>query len=168
MNWLEKQGVALLLAIAGLAAFAMMMFGAGDAFATFFGVPIPGAVEFAELLMVLVVFLALPEVQATRKHIAIDIVSSRFPASFARPLTILAALLSLAFYGAMAWQAWRLFADSWKISEQTAGLVKLPVYPTKALFAAALTVVTAIALRQLVQSLLHKEAASRVDSTVEL
>ena len=156
------------LLVASLAAFTMMIIGAGDAFATFFGYPIPGALEIAELLMVLVVFLALPDVEAMRKHIAIDIVSSRLPASFSRPLSVLGALLSLGFYGAMGWQAWRLFADSWKIREQTAGLVKLPVYPTKALFAIALTVVTAIALRHLVQSIVSKRVASKVDSTVEL
>jgi TRAP-type C4-dicarboxylate transport system permease small subunit len=156
------------LLVASIAVLTMMVIGAGDAFSTFFGYPIPGALEIAELLMVLVVFLALPDVEALRKHIVIDIVSSRFPASFSRPLAIFSALMSLGFYGAMAWQAWRLFADSWKIREQTAGLVKIPVYPTKALFAIALTVVTAIALRHLVQLMAGKAGASRVESNVEL
>lgn len=156
------------LLVASLAAFTMMVVGAGDAFATFSGHPIPGALELAELLMVLVVFLALPEVEATRKHISIDLVSSRLPGSFSRPLAVFSALLSLGFYGAMSWQAWRLFADSWVIREQTAGLMKLPVYPTKALFAAALTVTTAIALKNLVQALVERSAASNVPTNVKL
>jgi TRAP-type transport system small permease protein len=170
MKWggIELRVVTAGLVVASLAAFTMMVVGAGDAFATFLGYPLSGALELAELLMVLVVFLALPDVEATRKHIAIDIVSSRLPGRFSRPLAVLGALLSVAFYGAMSWQAWRLFADSWAVREQTAGLVKLPVYPAKALFAVALTVVTAIALRHLVQSFVSKSVASSVESPVEL
>ena len=152
------------LLMASAAVFTMMMVGAADALATFFGHPIPGALELAELLMVLVVFLALPEVEATRKHIAIDLVSSRLPGAFSGALAILGDLLSLGFYGAMSWQAWRLFADSWTIREQTAGLVKFPVYPTKALFAVALTVVTAIALKNLMQALAARSVASTIEA----
>lgn len=161
---LELRLVAAGLLVASLAVFTMMAVGAGEAFATFFGYPIPGALELAELLMVLVVFLALPEVESTRKHIAIDLVSGRLPGAFSRPLAILGDLLSLGFYGAMSWQAWRLFADSWTIREQTAGLVKFPVYPTKALFAVALTVVTAIALKKLLQAVTARSVASNIEA----
>jgi TRAP-type C4-dicarboxylate transport system permease small subunit len=148
------------LLVASLAVFVMMVVGAGDAFATFFGHPIPGALELAELLMVLVVFLALPDAEARRAHITIDLVLTRLPGSFSRPLTLFSAVLSLGFYGAMAWQAWRLFAGSWAIREHTAGLVDFPVYPAKALFAVALTVVTAVALRNLVQAFVNRNVAS--------
>jgi len=166
MKWrgFELRLIAAGLLVASAAVIMMMMVGAVDALATFFGHPIPGALELAELLMVLVVFLALPEVEATRKHIAIDLVSSRLPGAFSRPLATLSALLSLGFYGAMSWQAWRLFADSWTIREQTAGLVKFAVYPTKALFAAALTVVTAIALKNLMQALVARSVASNIET----
>lgn len=140
------------LLIASAAVLVMMFVGAGDTAATFFGHPIPGALELAELLMVVIVFLALPDAEANNKHIAIDLVSSRLPHWLSRPLTILGAVLSLCFYGAMAWQAWRLFAYSWSIGEFTAGLVKFPVYPAKGLLVAALAVVTAVALANVVRS----------------
>jgi TRAP-type C4-dicarboxylate transport system permease small subunit len=137
--------------VASAAALVMMIVGAGDAVFSFFGHPISGALELAELLMVLVVFLALPDAEANRKHIAIDLLTSRMPKSTAVPLAVLGAVLSLAFYGAMAWQSWRLFADSWAIREYTAGLVKFPVFPAKALFAIGITIVTAIAARNVVR-----------------
>lgn len=138
--------------VASLAVLAMMAIGATDAVATFFGRPIPGALELAELLMVLVVFLALPDAEAQRRHITIDIVSGRLPGAMRRALAVFGTVLSAGFYGAMAWQAWRLVADSWSVREYTAGLVGFPVYPFKALLAVALTIVTAIALRNLLRA----------------
>lgn len=151
------------LVIASVAVLAMMAVGASDALSTFFGHPIPGALELAELLMVLVVFLALPDVEATRRHIAIDLVAARLPAASRRPLTVLSGALSVMFYGAMAWQGWRLFAGSWVVREQTTGLVKFPVYPTKALFAAALTVVTVIAVKNLAHALVEKRVITGLE-----
>ncbi|MEP6601409.1 MAG: TRAP transporter small permease, partial [Nitrospirota bacterium] len=131
---------------------AMMVVGAGDVVFTFLGHPVPGALELAELLMVLVVFLALPEAEARGRHIMIDIVSSRLPKSLTRPLALLSTTLSLVFYGAMMWQAWRLFAGSWDIREHTSGLVHFPVYPAKALFALGLTAVTAVCTLNLMRT----------------
>lgn len=141
------------LLVAGFATFVMMAIGATDAFSTFLGHPIPGALEFAELLMVLVVFLALPDAESNGKHITIDLVSSRLPQALRRLLTTLGATLSLVFYAAMAWQAWRLFAGSWATREHTAGLVNFPVYPAKAMFAVALFVVAVIAMTNVLRAL---------------
>jgi len=145
-GWLARAGVI----VASVAALLMMFIGAGDAVSTFFGHPIPGALELAELLMVLVVFLSLPDAEAFDKHIRIDLVTRRLPAKMAARLETLSTFFSLLFYGAMAWQAWRLFADSWAIREYTAGLIPFPVFPAKGLCAMGLTVVTAIALRNLI------------------
>lgn len=141
------------LMVAGLAVFAMMVAGASDAFGTFFGRPISGALEFAELLMVLVVFLSLPDAEANGRHITIDLISSRLPKALRRSLRTFAALLSAAFYGAMTWQACRLLADSWATREHTAGLVNFPVYWIKALFVTALVVVTVIAVANVFRAL---------------
>lgn len=149
---LESRVVGAGVVVASLATFVMMIVGAGDALLTFVGHPIPGGLELAELLMVVVVFLALPEAEARGRHITIDIVSSRLPKALSRPLALFSAALSLLFYGAMTWQAWRLFAGSWAIREATSGLVHFPVYPAKALFALALSAVTAICILNLVRT----------------
>ena len=155
LSTLEARVVGAGVIVASLAVFVMMVIGAGDAAFTFAGHPIPGALELAELLMVLVVFLALPEVEARRRHITIDIVTSRLPNAVTRPLAILATALSLIFYGAMTWQAWKLCAGSWAIREYTSGLVPFPVFPTKTLFALGLTAVTAICVLNLVRTSLR-------------
>ena len=149
LSAIESKVISAGVVIASLAVLAMMLVGAGDALFTFAGQPIPGALELAELLMVLVVFLALPDAEARGRHIVIDIVTSRLPKYFSRPLAVFSAALSLIFYGAMMWQAWRLFAASWAIRETTSGLVHFPVYPAKALFALGLTAVTVICLLNL-------------------
>ena len=82
LSTIESKVVGAGVVVASLAVFVMMLVGAGDAFFTFAGHPIPGALELAELLMVLVVFLALPDAEARGKHIVIDIVTSRLPKSF--------------------------------------------------------------------------------------
>lgn len=156
LSTIESKVVGAGVVVASLAVFVMMLVGAGDAFFTFAGHPIPGALELAELLMVLVVFLALPDAEARGKHIVIDIVTTRLPKSLSRPLAWFSAALSLIFYGAMMWQAWRLFAGSWAIRETTSGLVHFPVYPAKALFALGLTAVTAICLLNLLGSRLKR------------
>lgn len=160
LSAIESKVVGAGIVVASLAVFFMMLIGAGDAFFTFAGHPIPGSLELAELLMVLVVFLALPDAEARGKHIVIDIVTSRLPKSFSRALAVFGAALSLIFYGAMMWQAWRLFAGSWAIREATSGLVHFPVYPAKALFALGLTAVTAICLLNLFGSTLKRAGSA--------
>lgn len=151
------------LLVAGLAVFVMMVAGAFDAFGTFFGRPISGALEFAELLMVLAVFLGLPDAEANGRHITIDLISSRLPKSFTRSLRTLGALLSAAFYGAMTWQACRLLADSWAVREHSTGLVNFPVYWVKALFVIALASVTVIAVANVFRALRGRITQAHVE-----
>ena len=151
--------------VASIAALVMMFAGAGDAFATFIGQPIPGALELAELLMVLVVFLALPDAEKYGKQIRIDLLTSRMPKSVSEALALLGAVLSAAFYAAMAWQAWRLFNDSWAIREHTAGLVKFPVFPAKALFAVGVTLVAVVAAHNVLRRLRNRGDLNNSNST---
>lgn len=140
-------------AIASLAVLAMMLIGAADVIATLFGFPIPGALELMEMLMVLVVFLALPQVEARRQHIAIDLVLERLPSVVRQVLALVANALGLLFFAAMAWQAWKLFWSSWSVREYASGLVAFPIYPTKALFALGVTAIGVVALVNLWRSL---------------
>jgi TRAP-type C4-dicarboxylate transport system permease small subunit len=146
-----KRLAALGLAIASIAVLAMMLIGASDVITTLFSLPIPGALELTQMLMVLVIFLALPEVEVRRQHIAIDLVSERMPPAIRRVFALFGNALTLCFYGAMAWQAWKLFWGSWSVREYATGLVAFPLYPTKALFALGLTVVGVAALVNLLK-----------------
>jgi len=149
LTWLTRAA----LATAALAVAVMMAIGAIDATLLFFGHPVHGALELAELLMVIVVFLAMPDAEAGNKHIRIDLVSSRLPTILRVPAAVFASLLTLLFFAAMAWQSWLLFLESWQIREYTSGLAKLPVYPAKGLFALSLTAVSIVAVANLLSTL---------------
>ena len=144
--------------IAGAAVAAMMVIGMADIALTATKFPVPGAIELMEMLMVLVVFLALPEIELKRGHIAIDLIAVRMPIGVRALFARIGYVLGLAFYALMAWQAWKLFWNSWTIREYAAGLVQFPVYPTKGLFAIGVTLVAMAAAINLVRSLLARDA----------
>ena len=160
MNKVLGSVVGLGLTVAGLAVLAMTVVGTSDIVAMWFKVPIPGAYELIALLMVLVIFLALPEVEFSRKHIAIDMLSERASPPIRHVFAVIGNVLSLLFYAAMAWQAWRLFWGSWSIREYATGLVAFPVYPAKALFALGVTVVAVAACANLLRTMTSREAAT--------
>ena len=154
------------LVIASIAVMAMMLIGGADVVTTIFGFPIPGAVELIQMLMVLVIFMALPEVEVRRQHIAIDLVSARMPLAVRRAFALFGNVLSLCFYGAMAWQAWKLFWGSWSIREYATGLVAFPVYPTKGLIALGLTLASIAAVANLLRLPGPRQPAAALESEI--
>ena len=132
------------IAFAGLAVLAMMLLGAADVVGMLFGAPVAGAIELIESLMVLVVFLALPAAELNKQHISVDLAYRHFPLRLKRFASASSAVLSFLFYGAMAWQGWKLFWHSWKIREYAPGAVAFPIYPSKALFALGVTMVAVV------------------------
>ena len=154
------------LVIASIAVLAMMLIGGADVVTTIFGLPIPGAVELIQVLMVLVIFMALPEVEVRRQHIAIDLVSARMPLPVRRAFALFGNVLSLCFYGAMAWQAWKLFWGSWSIREYATGLVAFPLYPTKGLFALGLTLASIAAVANILKLPGSQRPAAALESEI--
>lgn len=144
--------------IAGIAVLAMMLIGAADIAATLFNMPIPGALELIQALMVVVIFLALPEVEERRQHIAVDILLARVGLRTQRVLGVVNDLLSLLFFGAMTWQGWLLFWNSWKIREYAPGLISFPVYPSKGLFALGVTLACLVIIANLWRSRLRSRS----------
>jgi TRAP-type C4-dicarboxylate transport system permease small subunit len=154
--WLRRI-VAVGVLVSSAAVALLMVIGAADVVGTAFGYPVPGAVELMEVLMVLVIFLALPEVELNQRHITVDLVVRRLPRRARRLSAILACALGLAFFTAMAWEGWELFWDSWKVREYASGLLAFPIYPVKALFAVSVTVVSAIALVNLALAIFERD-----------
>ena len=120
------------LAVASLSILAMTVLGGVDVITTAaFETPIPGAYEGTSSLMVMVVFLSLGHLEAERMQIAVDIVQRKLGVAVQKAVAILVGVLSLAFYGALTWQAWVMFTNSWSIREYSVGLVRFPIYPSK-------------------------------------
>lgn len=146
MNRLATLGMAL----AGLSTFAMTLIGALDVLAiAVLNRPVPAALELSETLMVGVVFLALAYTQGRSQHIAVQLLYDRFPRDLQRAVTVFVRLLGLAFFGLLAWQGWHLFWQSWVIREYASGIIRFPVYPSKAFFAIGVSLMAAQHLRDL-------------------
>lgn len=146
MNWLATAG----LGLAGLSTFFMMLIGAVDVLSTYLlNQPVPAALETTETLMVIVVFMALAYAQSRHQHISVELLYQRFPAGVQRAVRVLVGILGLAFFGMLAWQGWLLFWHSWLIREYASGIIRFPVYPSKACFALGASLMAVQQLRDL-------------------
>ena len=123
---------ALGMGLAGASLLAMTLLGAVDIIGTkFFNRPVPGAYEATEALLVLIVFLALAHAQASRQHIAVDLVVDRLGSTARHVLRVFAQALTLSVFAVMAWQGWILGLRSLRIREYASGIIPFPVYPSK-------------------------------------
>lgn len=90
--------------IAGVALFAMMVLTFADVFARkFLPNSIRGAVEVTELLMLVMIFVALPMVSRAGEHIVFDLFDRVLPAAWLRWQKRIASLVGAALFGGAAW-----------------------------------------------------------------
>lgn len=146
---LEKAGVAL----AGLSLFAIMAL-------TFFDVlgrklasaSIPGSLELTELLMVLVIFGALPAVSRRSEHVQFDSLDALLPKAVRQVQRVLVAIVACALLAAVASIMWSSALEFLASGETTAQL-----RVAKAPFIFAMSVFCAIAGAMHLVSLRHGE-----------
>lgn len=87
---------------------------------------VPGSLELTEILMVVVIFSALPLVSLHGEHVAFDSLDALMPAWLRRLQQALVDLLCAAALGTLAWLMWNKAVDMTGYGETTAQL-KLPV-----------------------------------------
>jgi TRAP-type C4-dicarboxylate transport system permease small subunit len=92
-----------------------------------FGTPVFGTFEMVELMLVGVVFLALPEVFLKDQHVTVDVVDQVVPARVSRLLKSAAALLTLGFVAVLGWNMTGPALDAARFGETTLDL-KLPIW----------------------------------------
>lgn len=94
--------------------------------------PIAGAFEFSEFLMVGIIFVGFAHTQAAQAHIKIDLLVPRLSRGARAFLNRFNLSLTLVFFALITWRggvaAWRAY----EIDDRTAGLVRLPFWPAKA------------------------------------
>ena len=83
---------------------------------------IPGSLELTELLMVVVIFAALPLVSMRGEHVVFDSLDSYLPSPIRTLQRVLVHLLSAALLIGLAWLMWRTAADFAANGETTAQL----------------------------------------------
>lgn len=127
----------IILLIGGFGTFVSMLLGTADVIGTqFLGAPLPGALELTESTVVLVVFGGLAYAQTRGSHIRVELLYAHAGARLRAVFDSFGHLMALVFFGLLAWQAWVELAFSWRISEATFGIVRLPLWPTRAILLA--------------------------------
>lgn len=115
--------------LAGVALFAIMMLTFVDVGGRkFFDSSLPGALELTELLMVAVIFAALPLVSLRGEHVTFDSLDMLLPAGFRRVQQALVDLVVAAMLIFLAWLMWGHAVQMAEYGDVTNRL-RIPLYP---------------------------------------
>jgi TRAP-type C4-dicarboxylate transport system permease small subunit len=113
----------LLTGIAGIALFAMMVLTFADVFARkFLPNSIRGAVEVTELLMLVMIYVAMPLVSRAGEHIVFDLLDRVLPAALLRWQQRLSHLLVAGLFGAAGWLVWERAERTASLGDITSAL----------------------------------------------
>lgn len=106
------------------------------------GFALVGAAEVGSVLLAMLVFLALGHTQASRGHVAIEVLVTLFPARLRRLADIVSLLVCVGIGGVLtestARGAWQSYADM----EFQFGTVQFPLWPVKGVVALGLGLLT--------------------------
>jgi len=111
---------------------------------------VPGSLELTEILMVVVIFAALPLVSLHREHVAFDSLDALLPAWLRRLQQLLIDALCAAALAGLAWLMWDKAAQLASYGDTTAQL-KLPLGPFVRLMSALCALTALIHLLLLAQ-----------------
>ena len=90
--------------VAGLIVCALFLLIFGDITGRFFNMPIKGAYEVSEFILVAIAFLPLGFAQLKGKHTKVEIVYSRFPRKLKVIIDMFSYILLIGFFSIMVWQ----------------------------------------------------------------
>ncbi len=103
-----------------------------------FNSPITGGYELVEFSMVIVVFLAFSYTQVKKGHVSVELLTDHFPKPVQAILAIFTDLISLAFWGAIAYAGFAQAISQYE-KNVVSGTLRLPVYPTVLVMAVGVT-----------------------------
>jgi len=109
----------------------------------FLHMPLPGATELTEILMVVMIFLALPTVSRRREHITVDIFDAFLTGRSRQRQDVFANALGAVALALASWRLWAIAGHATRTGEYTASL-QIPIAPFL-YFVATLCAVTALA-----------------------
>lgn len=140
--------------ISGLAVFSLMVLavisvGGRNAF----NVPLPGYVDWVEIVMPLIAFMGISYVQRDGTHIRMDILIGRLKGRWLWAAELLSAILIFLLIAALVWGSWAHFQRSFDFgaplwSRDSSIDIGIPLWPAKLVVPVAFSV---LCLRMLVQ-----------------
>lgn len=151
MRWLRanvRRLAVFMVLLGSLGMLASMVVCVADVIGTdFFDYPVPGALEFTESTMVLIVFGALAFTQEKRGHIRVEILYGIFGPRMQSFMDLVTHLVALVFFCLLAWYSFGELSYSLEIDESTMGTIRFPLYPARMLLSAgAVLLVVQLAL----------------------
>lgn len=105
---------------------------------TLTGSSIPGTTEFSEVFLVAAVFLGLAYAMRTGAHVAVDILITRLPLHAGRVIFTIGMVIAI---GVLAWitiQTASTALHSISVNEYRYGIIRVPIWPAKAVIPVAL------------------------------
>jgi TRAP-type C4-dicarboxylate transport system permease small subunit len=92
---------------------------------------IPASVEFTQVLLVLLVYLALGKAQEAKQHIRVEFLLEKLSPGMRRTWEIVIHFFALVFIAIVFWESIGLFIDSVSVMEYYGGAVRVPIYPAR-------------------------------------
>lgn len=118
-----KRITALFAGVSAVALFAMMLLTFADVFSRkFLTNSITGAVELTELLMLVMIFFALPLASLAGEHIVFDLLDRALPAALLRWQQTLSHALTALVFGGAAWLVWERAQRTAEFGDMTSAL----------------------------------------------
>lgn len=154
----------LLEAIAGVALVVMMLLISADGGGRYlFDAPLPSVYELVELyLMIALVFLGLPSLQAIRAHPSVTLLFRLFPPGLQRWLDFAFLCMALAVVSLMAWKAIETTWTSFALNRVINGVIDMPTGPSWVFASVGLSVLALRLLLQIVERLAGIEPVAAV------
>ncbi|NMB35158.1 MAG: TRAP transporter small permease [Firmicutes bacterium] len=94
----------------------------------FIALPVPGAVELIQYLMVCVGSLGFAYCAAQQEHVRVELFVERLPRKFGGVLKLISLLLSLGIVALITWQSIVYAIDVWHVG-LVSGVLKIPRFP---------------------------------------
>jgi TRAP-type C4-dicarboxylate transport system permease small subunit len=125
---------------AGAALFGMMIMVTMDVIGRKLSMPVPGAFEASEQLMVVVFSFPLAEVSLKKGNIVFELLSRKLSPRVKRRIDIIGNLVGLFLFAPLTYQAWVVAHKMYSMGEYRQGIIDVPIWPFRILIAVGLSV----------------------------
>jgi len=93
--------------------------------------PTKWTLEVSELCMAAIVFLPLAWIQAEKRHIRIDLITSRLSPKRQAVVALATYCISSVVLGLLTWKSWGYAWHSFQFDMKTAGVIPMPLFPAQ-------------------------------------
>jgi TRAP-type C4-dicarboxylate transport system permease small subunit len=119
--------------------------------------PIVGAYELTEFLMAGIIFIGFAYSQARKDHLRVDLLVLRMRPNTQHFLKVFNLAVTFLFYAVIAWRGILGSWEAYELDDRTAGLVRIPYWPAKAVVPLGALLLCSQILVEIVESLRERK-----------